>query len=153
MIKPGPAHFVKLHKDAVIPTYKSRLAACCDVQNIEEVMLRPREYLLVRTGLVCIPPEGWHWQVYLRSGTPLKYPGLILANCVGIIDGDYTGPEDELKLILLNQTVDRTLVIPKHTRVCQMRLTQDARPTKMVEATHEQIQLRRSRGGFGSTGF
>lgn len=143
---------MKLHADAIIPKYESRLAACCDVHTLEDTVLRPREYLLVRTGLVCVPPEGWHWQLYLRSSTPIKFPGLILANCVGIIDSDYIGPEDELKLILLNQTVDRTLVIPKQTRVCQMRLTQNARPNQMLEATHEQIQLRRSRGGFGSTG-
>lgn len=153
MIKPGPAYFVKLHADAIVPSYESRLAACCDVHTLEETILRPREFLLVKTGLVCLPPEGWHWQVYLRSSAPIKFPGLLLANHVGIIDSDYCGPEDELKLILLNQTQNRTLVIPKQTRVAQMRLVQNARPTEIVEATYEQLRVRRSRGGFGSTGL
>ena len=151
MIEPGIAAFVRIHPDAIIPQYKSRLAACCDVSLPEELTLRPREYLLVGTGLIAVPPEGWHWHVYMRSSLPVKYPGLILANCIGIIDSDYIGPEDELKLILLNQTNDRTLHIPKHERVAQMRLVQNVRP-KIQEVNYEQVQLRRSRVGFGSPG-
>jgi len=149
---PGEAYFVKKHPDAIPPVFKSRLAACADISLYEHLTLRPREYLIVPTGLIVVPPSGYHFHVYLRSSAPVKYPGLILCNSVGIIDSDYIGPDDELKLILLNQSTNATIQIPAKTRVAQMRLVKNIKPSIFKELTYEQVQARQSRGGFGSTG-
>jgi deoxyuridine 5'-triphosphate nucleotidohydrolase len=150
-IEPGEAFFVKKNPEAIAPVYKSRLAACADIALPVDIVIRPREVDVYKTGLIVIPPQGWHWHVYLRSSIPIKYPGIVLANCVGIIDSDYIGPEDELGLVLLNQSGDRSYSIKAGERVAQMRLVPNARPTRFQELTYEQVQARRSRGGFGST--
>jgi len=147
----GTAKFVKVHQRAVIPAYQTDLSAACDLYVVETFSLLPRQQELVGTGLVCIPPEGYHWEVYLRSSSTFKWPGVILANCVGIIDSDYIGPEDELKLNLMNYSSDRTLVFRKGERICQMQLKENIRPTTMEEISHEEIRSHESRGGFGST--
>jgi dUTP pyrophosphatase len=147
----GEAYFVKLHKDARIPEYKTAGSAACDLIIPQDFTLLPRAFELIGTGLICVPPPGYHWHIYLRSSAPMKYPGLILANCVGIIDSDYCGPQDELKLILLNQAYDRVLHFPAGVRIAQMRLVQNLRPSKIKEMSYEELR-QRSRGGFGSTG-
>lgn len=45
---------------------------------------------LVPTGIKCKLDPGTYLEISLRSSIPLKY-GLILANGIGIIDGDYYG--------------------------------------------------------------
>jgi dUTP pyrophosphatase len=144
------AFFIKIHPDAMIPTYGTELSACCDLSLPENHYIWPSYTNIYPTGLIAIPPQGWHWQIYLRSSTPTKYPGLILANHVGIVDSDYCGLEDELKLILSN-IGERELFIPQHVRIAQMRLVPNARP-EIRELSYEEAKLGRSRGGFGSTG-
>ena len=59
---------------------------------------------LVSTGMKCKVPEGHYLELSVRSSTPLKH-WIILANGVGIIDGDYynnPGNEGEIYLQLIN---------------------------------------------------
>ena len=49
------------------------------------------------TGLVIAVPAGHFLGVFARSSTPLKR-GLMVANGVGIVDSDYSGPTDEIKI-------------------------------------------------------
>lgn len=50
---------------------------------------------LVSTGVKCYLKEGYYLELSVRSSTPLKY-WLVLANSVGIIDGDYVdNPDNE----------------------------------------------------------
>lgn len=151
-MEPGRAFYYKKNPDAIAPKYKSELAAGADIALPQDIKIQPREVNVYKTGLVLVPPKGWHWHAYLRSSIPLKYPGLILANCVGIIDSDYCGPDDELGLILLNQSADIEYSIEAGTRIAQVMLMPNVRPTQFKELTNEQISRRRSRGGFGSTG-
>ena len=53
---------------------------------------------LVPTGLVVHVPEGYFFGIFARSSTPLKR-GLMVANGVGIVDSDYCGPGDEIKVM------------------------------------------------------
>ena len=149
---PGEAYFVKVHKEARAPVYKSRLAACADLTTCVPITLRPREFDRIPMGIILIPPQGWHFHVYMRSSLPFKFPGIVLANCTGIIDSDYIGPKDELHLTFLNHSADATINIPAGTRIAQARLVRNAKPSEFKELTYEQVQARRSRGGFGSTG-
>ena len=48
-------------------------------------------------------PNGYFLGIFARSSTPLKR-GLMVANGVGVVDADYCGPEDEIKVQVLNVT-------------------------------------------------
>ena len=48
-------------------------------------------------------PNGYFLGIFARSSTPLKR-GLMVANGVGVIDADYCGPADEIKIQVLNIT-------------------------------------------------
>lgn len=55
---------------------------------------------LVSTGVKCYLDEGCYLELSVRSSTPLKY-WLILANGVGVIDGDYAdNPDNEGEIFL-----------------------------------------------------
>lgn len=144
------ALFCKLHPDAVIPEYKTEKSACCDLYLCRSVHIKPWETTLVPLGLIAVPPQGSHWEIYLRSSTPIKYPGLHLANGTGIIDEDYQGPNDELALLLENES-NEIIELPKHSRIAQMKLEINVRPATIEEIAYEQLGQRQSRGGFGST--
>jgi deoxyuridine 5'-triphosphate nucleotidohydrolase len=144
------AKFYKLDPNAKLPEFKTPGSACCDLYTIREEVFLPQTTGYVRTGLVCIPPEGYHWQLYLRSSVAKNYPGLILSNHVGIIDEDYCGIEDEV-LICCTNTSFYTYSICSGERICQMRLVPTIQPI-IKEVGYEEISARSSRGGLGSTG-
>jgi dUTP pyrophosphatase len=94
---------------------------------------------LVGTGLVIGVPDGYFLGIFARSSTPLKR-GLMVANGVGIIDADYCGPADEIKIQMLNVT-DQPVKVSRGDRLAQGVEWEEV--TEMVAPT---------RGGFGSTG-
>jgi dUTP pyrophosphatase len=84
--------------------------------------------------------------VFARSSTPLKR-GLMIANGVGVVDSDYCGPTDEVKIPTLNFTGQPVQVL-KGDRIAQGILL----PSPHV-VWEEVGELRPSaRGGFGATG-
>jgi dUTP pyrophosphatase len=91
-------------------------------------------------------PTGMFLAIFARSSTPLKR-GLMVANGVGIVDEDYCGPDDEVKIAVLNFTAT-TVRVAAGDRLAQGMLLPVTRVT-----WHETDVLRKnSRGGFGSTG-
>ena len=66
----------------------------------------PRSIGLVGTGLVIAVPDGYFLGIFARSSTPLKR-GLMVANGVGVVDADYCGPDDEVKMQVINMTARR----------------------------------------------
>lgn len=91
-------------------------------------------------------PDGYFLGIFARSSTPLK-KGLMVANGVGVIDPDYSGPTDEIKIQVLNIT-DAPVKVTRGDRIAQGILlpcpTVDWEEVAEISAT--------SRGGFGSTG-
>ena len=106
----------------------------------------PRAIALVGTGLVIGVPAGYFLGIFARSSTPLKR-GLIVANGVGVIDPDYSGPTDEIKIQLWN-IGDEEALICRGDRLAQGIVL----PAPQV--TWEEVAEIRPeiRGGFGSTG-
>jgi dUTP pyrophosphatase len=78
-------------------------AAGFDLASAVDVDIPPRSIRLVGTGLVIAVPDGYFLGIFARSSTPLKR-GLMVANGVGVVDADYCGPADEIKIQLLNIT-------------------------------------------------
>ena len=101
---------------------------------------------LVPTGLVVEVPAGMFLGIFARSSTPLKR-GLMVANGVGVIDPDYCGPSDEVKIAVMNFT-DAAVTVR-----CGDRIAQGIFLTAPRVTWDETDQLREaSRGGFGATG-
>jgi dUTP pyrophosphatase len=93
----------RLRPSVPLPVYSSPGAAAFDLAAADDVEIGPGEIKLVGTGLVVAVPDGHFLAIFARSSTPLKR-GLMVANGVGVLDADYCGPNDELKVQLLNVT-------------------------------------------------
>ena len=111
------SRFAKIHKDAILPTIATKGSVGYDIYALEDTWIEPGEVKLIRTGLVAIPPDGFHFELVLRSSTPLKKEGLVLANSLGIIDRDYIGADDEIKIMILN-TKKRRMNIDSNYDIC-----------------------------------
>jgi len=152
------AYFIKKHPEAQIPKYFTKDAAACDLFLLEDLVIYPQSLKIVGTGLIAIPPLGYHWEVVLRSSMAVKNRGLILANSIGIIDSDYSGVEDELKILLYNTNqitydMTKTFHFKKGERIAQLILRENLQP--VIKEMSEELFLsmrNESRLGLGSTG-
>ena len=136
----------RLRPSVPLPEYGSAGAAAFDLAAAADVVVAAGEMALVPTGLVVEVPEGMCLAIFARSSTPLKR-GLIVANGVGIVDSDYCGPDDEVKIAVLNVRGEPVRVA-EGDRIAQGIFL----PAPRV-AWEEAATLRPgSRGGFGSTG-
>ena len=108
--------------------------------------IAPGQIALVGTGLVIEVPPGHCLAIFARSSTPLKR-GLIVANGVGIIDPDYSGPEDEVRIQVLNIS-GKEVSVSRGDRLAQGIVL----PAPHV--TWDEVSEIRgmTRGGFGATG-
>lgn len=138
-----PIHL--LHPAATAPQYATEGAHGFDLCTAEAVEIGPGEIALVGTGVVVATPPDWCLLVCLRSSTPRRW-GVMQPHGVGVIDEDYCGPADEVRLQLLNFTASPTS-IPAGSRIAQGVFVQAGRARWSVHRPGE-----RSRGGFGSTG-
>ncbi|MBL8136253.1 MAG: dUTP diphosphatase [Acidobacteria bacterium] len=129
-----------------IPAYGTSGAAAFDLAASADTVVPPHGIALVPTGLVVRVPEGHFLAILARSSTPLKR-GLIVANGMGVIDSDYCGPTDEVKIQVLNVT-DAPVHVAAGDRIAQGMVLAAPRVT-FVETTTTDGP---SRGGFGSTG-
>ena len=169
--------FLEYHKDSsdvVDPNFQTRMAACFDLAayipekekikvysgkeavDVEPlfdqekgayITLMPGERALIRTGLTFNIPEGHSLRLHPRSGMALKY-GLILANCEGVVDEDYTL---ETKLIMWNTNVSEAIRIYDRDRIAQAELVKYEQPI-LMEVYQKPDQKSDRVGGFGSTG-
>jgi dUTP pyrophosphatase len=128
-----------------LPAYQTSGSAGFDLAASEAVRIPPGDVRLVPTGLVIEVPAGMFLGVFARSSTPLKR-GLMVANGVGVVDSDYCGPADEIKIPVMNFT-QTPVDVAAGDRIAQGILL--AAPRVDWE---ESSELRgASRGGFGST--
>lgn len=129
------------------PAYETEGSAGMDLRaNIEEeIILKPLERTIVKTGLFIALPVGFEAQVRPRSGLAAK-KGITVLNSPGTVDADYRG---EIGVILVNLSND-DFVIKDGERIAQL-----------IIAKHERVQwnevdvlneTKRGSGGFGSTG-
>ena len=135
----------RIHPDAELPRYQTDGAAAFDLAAVAEVTVAPGRVALVPTGLVIKVPERMFLGIFARSSTPLKR-GLMVANGVGVVDPDYCGPADEVKIAVMNFT-DTPVTVQAGDRIAQGILLEAPRVT-----WHEADADEPSRGGFGSSG-
>jgi len=140
-----PVKIRRLHAHVSLPQYATAGSAAFDLAASEDLAIAPGEVRLVPTGLVIEVPDGMFLGVFARSSTPLKR-GLMVANGVGVVDADYCGPSDEIKVPVVNFT-QAVVRVAAGDRIAQGILL----PAPQV--TWEEVDALReaSRGGFGST--
>jgi dUTP pyrophosphatase len=109
------------------------------------LIIAPRAYAMVPTGLCIALPPGTEGQVRPRSGLAAKH-GVTVLNSPGTIDADYRG---EIKIILINHGSE-SFAVMRGMRVAQLVVAKFVTAhVKIVEALPETA---RGTGGFGSTG-
>jgi dUTP pyrophosphatase len=136
----------RLDSTVSLPSYGTSEAAGFDLASAHDVVVQPRQIVLVRTGLVIEVPTGYFLAIFARSSTPLKR-GLMVANGVGVLDPDYSGPNDEVMIQVMNVT-ESDVQIHRGDRLAQGIVL----PAPRV-AWEEVDEVRETtRGGFGATG-
>jgi dUTP pyrophosphatase len=136
----------RLGATVALPRYESTAAAGFDLAASIDLEVPPGEVRLVPTGLVIEVPDGMFLGVFARSSTPLKR-GLMVANGVGVVDPDYCGPSDEVKVAVLNFT-NAPVTVRAGDRLAQGILL----PVTRVVWEEVESVSQESRGGFGTTG-
>ena len=129
-----------------LPQAGTTSSAGFDLASAVDIEIPPRSIRLVGTGLVIAVPEGYFLGIFARSSTPLKR-GLMVANGVGVVDADYCGPADEIKIQLLNFT-DSPMQVKRGDRLAQAIVL----PSLQIEWHEVEEMTQPTRGGFGSTG-
>ena len=129
-----------------LPEAATAGAAGFDLAAAVDMDIPAHSIRLVGTGLVIAVPDGHFLGIFARSSTPLKR-GLMVANGVGVIDTDYCGPADEIRIQLLNVT-DQPVRVTRGDRLAQGIVL----PCPRVEWEEVADIGAPTRGGFGSTG-
>jgi dUTP pyrophosphatase len=142
-----PVRIRRLDAAVPLPVYQTPGAAGFDLASSADLVVAPGTIALIPTGLVIQVPDGHFLGIFSRSSTPLK-KGLMVANGVGVVDEDYCGPTDEVKIQVLNFTAV-PVQVARGDRLAQGLFIPVAR-ARWQEADGD---LREgSRGGFGATG-
>lgn len=139
----------KLHPDAIVPTYGTEGAAGFDFYALEDVMIRPSEIKLIKTGIAMEIPLGYEVQVRPRSGMSLK-TYFRVANAPGTIDCDYRGECNIIGENIDCRVYGRKISIKKGDRIAQGVLKRA--PQAEFQVVEELSDTKRGQGGFGSTG-
>lgn len=139
----------RLTDTAILPAFASAGAACFDLhadlraEGYDQLYFRENE--VIRTGLAFNIPEGYALMVYSRSGQAFKN-NVRLANCVGVIDSDYTG-EVKIKITIDGES---PYIVRHGDRIAQAMLIK--LPCVQLVEVDELKTTERGANGFGSTG-
>jgi dUTP pyrophosphatase len=130
-----------------LPNYQTEGSAGMDIfaNLVNPVTIKPKERLLIPTGLFIALPLGHEAQIRPRSGLAINQ-GITCLNSPGTIDSDYRG---EIKIILINHGQEQH-IIQHGDRIAQMVVTKyEAVKWDLVTSLDE---TNRNQQGFGSTG-
>jgi len=129
-----------------LPGYARHGDAGADLCAAEDIDLAPGERAVVRTGIAIALPEGYAGFVHPRSGLAARH-GITLVNAPGTIDAGYRG---EIKVILLNTDLARTVSLHRGDRIAQLVVQ------RVENVTFREVpdlpESARGDNGFGSTG-
>ena len=130
------------------PKYESEKSAGMDIRAFvkQELVIKPLERILVKTGLYMELPNNVEAQIRPRSGLALK-KGITVLNSPGTIDSDYRG---EIGIILINLSKEN-FIIKSGDRIAQMVITKHE--SINWEVTSKLARSERGSSGFGSTGL
>lgn len=129
-----------------LPQYKTKGSVGFDFSSRQEIVIAPQQIALIPVNVIIQTPPGYMLLLASRSSLPLR-KGLMLANGVGIVDQDYAGQGDEIKIQVYNFSKQK-VTIERGERIAQGVFV------KIVKGQWQEVKKmgENSRGGFGSTG-
>ena len=135
----------RIDKTLPLPKYETAGSVGFDLICRESAQIAPQSIVLIPANVIVETPPGYMLMVCLRSSTPRKF-GLMMAQGVGIVDNDYCGEEDELKIQVYNFT-NEIVNVERGGRIAQGVFVRVDTP----EWNEVEQMSNTSRGGFGST--
>jgi len=135
----------RLDSSLPLPVYETDGSVGFDILARETITVESGVIELVPANIIVEVPKGYMLVVASRSSTPRKQ-GLTPPHGFGIIDHDYCGPEDEIKIQVYNFS-GGAVVIERGSKIAQGVFV---RVDKFEWEEVEEIRGE-SRGGFGST--
>ena len=131
-----------------LPQYETDGSAGFDLKARTDfdVIIKPNEIKLIKTGLSFELPIGYEGQIRSRSGLALKN-GIFVLNSPGTLDSDYRG---EVGVILANFG-NEDFIVNDGMRIAQMIISKYEK-VNIIEVK-ELNDTERGNGGFGSTGI
>lgn len=140
----------KLSEKAILPERKTEYSVGYDLCVVEDYSFDERPVTQYCKTDIAIELEGEgseQYAIMLYARSSLSKTGLILANCVGVIDPDYRG---EIRIALINISGSRQ-ELKAGQRVAQLVIQKICTP-EVVEVK-ELSDTERGIGAFGSTGI
>lgn len=135
----------RIDKSLPLPVYETGGSVGFDLLARKEIVIKPNSIELIPANTIVEVPKGYSLIVASRSSTPRKH-GLTKPHGIGIIDQDYCGNKDEVKIQMMNFT-KKPVTIRKGTKIAQgLFIRTDRFEFEEVNQIKE-----KSRGGFGST--
>lgn len=136
----------RFDKTLTLPVYETDGSVGFDIIARENAEIPPKEIALIPSNLIVEVPKGYMLVVASRSSTPMK-KGLTPPHGFGIIDHDYCGPDDEIKVLVYNFK-DVPAKVIRGEKIAQGVFV------KIDKFEWEEVDdiNKNSRGGFGSTG-
>ena len=136
----------RIDKSFPLPQYETNGSVGVDLITRADTIIEPKKIGLVPANVVVEVPVGYALILASRSSTPLK-KGLSTPHGIGIIDHDYCGENDELKIQVYNFT-EEPITIKKGDKIAQGLFVR----VDKVQFVEVEEMVSESRGGFGSTG-
>lgn len=147
----SPFNFMKIKIKRIdnalpLPNYQTLGAVAFDLYSREDKIIKSKQIELLPSNLIIQAPPGYFLLIASRSSGPIK-TGLMFPHGIGIIDQDFCGPEDEIRIQVYNFT-DKNVEVKRGERVAQAVFV------KIEKAEWEEVDQieKNTRGGFGSTG-
>jgi dUTP pyrophosphatase len=128
-----------------LPKYETNGSVGFDLLARVDVVIEAKSVGLIPANVVVEVPAGYMLVVASRSSTPIK-KGLLTPHGIGIIDHDYCGPNDEIKIQVYNFK-DEEVKINRGDKIAQGIFVHVDK--FMWEEVNEMTN--KDRGGFGST--
>ena len=136
---------IKILDKNCVPKKAHSIDAGFDVKARFEVVIPPKETVMIPTGVCVEIPVGMVGLLFPRSSiikTPLR-----MANSVGVIDAGFTG---EIKVPLQNTHHNLIAHVEQYDKIAQLVIVPLADVS--IEIVDELEDSERGDGGFGSTG-
>lgn len=129
-----------------LPKYETSGSVCFDLSARQNMIVKSKSLALIPTNIIIETPPGYMFVVVPRSSTPKK-KNFLIPHGIGVIDQDYSGPEDEVLFQVYNFS-DKDVTVEKGERLAQGCFI----PVERVEFEEIEGEISdASRGGFGST--
>lgn len=136
----------RLDKSLPLPKYETSGSVGFDLIAREKTVIPKGSIVLIPANVIVETPPGYMLVIASRSSTPRK-KGLTQPHGIGIIDQDYCGPTDEIKIQMYNFS-EQDVTVERGEKIAQAVFVH---VSKFEFEEVDQIKDD-SRGGFGSTG-